>query len=409
MGLFNFQNFVLYFFIIFLIIFVPVYLLTRNLYLYKRKVVFVENINFDEFGPEKIFYVYDPKSGMKGFVVIDNTAFGPGKGGIRMTSDVDVSEVQRLARAMTWKNVLADLPFGGAKSGIIADAKNISPEKKEEIVKAFAKAIAPISPSQYVAAPDMYMAENEMKLIASINGNNSVTGKPKELGGIPHELGSTGFGVYVSALVAIEHLGLDVSNISFAVEGFGNVGFFAAKFLCEKGAKLVAVSDSKGTAFLDSGFDFNKLSEIKKSKGSVINYPGAKILSSGSILSCDASLLITAAVPDLINPSNYELIKAKIIVEGSNIPATHDIEKNLYKNGILVIPDFVANAGGVISSYIEYISGNEKQLFSVIEEKISINTKKVLEKSVQDSIDPRTAAYNLVLEKLRKKMNEREN
>ncbi|MCX6815238.1 MAG: hypothetical protein NT120_00100 [Candidatus Aenigmarchaeota archaeon] len=168
-------------------------------------------VNFDEFGPEKIIEVYHPKSGMRGVVVIDNTALGPGKGGIRMTPTVGVDEVASLARAMTWKCAIADLPFGGAKSGIMADSKKMSPQQKKEIIEAFSEALKPVCPSQYVSAPDMYMAEEEMRIFVNTNGNRkSATGKPKDMGGIPHELGSTGFGVYHAALVGIEHLDMDM-------------------------------------------------------------------------------------------------------------------------------------------------------------------------------------------------------
>ena len=229
--------------------------------------------NADDFGPEKILIVNNPRTGLKGFVVVDNTALGPGKGGIRMTPSVTVEEVKRLARTMTWKIALAELPFGGAKSGIIEDPKQITPEKKKDIVKAFAHAIKEISPAIYVGAPDINMAEGEMEIIAKELGNQAVTGKPLAMGGLPHELGSTGFGVFHAALVALDHLGMDPENITFTVEGFGNVGQFAAKFLTEKGAKLVGVTDSKGGIINSEGINFEKLMNVKQDTKSVINYP----------------------------------------------------------------------------------------------------------------------------------------
>ena len=259
-------------------------------------------IKHDEFGPEKILEVYDPKTGMHGFVIIDNTAFGPGKGGIRMTPSVNKEEVFRLARTMTWKNALAELPFGGAKGGIIADPKTFDLRKKKSIVKAYSKALKIVAPEMYVSAPDMNMGEGEMDWFAKANGSmKSCTGKPKKLGGIPHELGSTGFGVYHAALVAIKHMGLKPSDITFAVEGFGNVGSFAAKFLTEAGAKLVAASDSKGVVSnIKDGLDFKKLSKIKKDTRSVVNYGGGKKGSCKSILDVPADMLITAAIRNTI-------------------------------------------------------------------------------------------------------------
>ncbi|MBU4501514.1 MAG: Glu/Leu/Phe/Val dehydrogenase [Nanoarchaeota archaeon] len=363
-------------------------------------------IKYDEFGPEKILEVYDPKVGMHGFVIVDNTAFGPGKGGIRMTPSVDKEEVFRLARTMTWKNALAELPFGGAKSGIIAAPKTFDLKKKKAIVESFSRALKIVAPDMYVSAPDMNMGEREMEWFAKANGSmKSCTGKPKKLGGIPHELGSTGFGVYHSALVAIKHMGLKPSDVTFAVEGFGNVGTFAAKFLTEKGAKLVATSDSKGMIYdLKDGLDFKKLAKVKEETRSVVNYSGGKKGDCGDILSVPADVLITAAVPDLVTKDNMDKIKAKLIVEGSNIPMTVEIEKVLHKKGILIVPDFVANAGGVISSYVEYINGTPEKMFKLVEEKITKNTDIVLKEAKKRNIMVREAAMKIAQDRVRKKM-----
>ena len=353
-------------------------------------------ITFNQFGPEKILEVYDAQSGMRGFLVIDNTVRGPGKGGIRMTPTVTREEVFGLARAMTFKNALANLPFGGAKSGIIADSKKISSEKKEEIIKAFARAVKPFCPSQYVAAPDMNMAEGEMAIFAKENGDlKSCTGKPSEIGGIPHELGSTGFGVAEAAKVAIDFLKLNPNELAFSIEGFGNVGSFAAKFLTEYGLKLTAVSDSKGCIHKQDGIDFEKLTQIKKQSGSVINYSDCEILSAEKIVEIQTDILIPAAIPDLINKENKNKVQAKIIVEGSNIPMAQEIEEDFFEKEILIVPDIIANAGGVISSYIEYIGGTPNKAFEMIEEKIKENTKIILEKSGEEKISPRKAALKI--------------
>ncbi len=358
----------------------------------------------DEFGPEKIITVYDAKAGMKGFLVIDNTALGPGKGGIRMTPTVSSEEVARLARAMTWKCALADLPFGGAKSGIVADDRKISKEKKKEIVLSFAKALKRLSPSHYVAAPDMNMAEEEMRWYVEGNGDKrSVTGKPADMGGLPHELGSTGYGVYHAADLAARHAGIDLSDATVAIEGFGNVGWFAAKYITEHGAKLVAVSDSKGTAYDKDGLDFNKLAKIKKEKGSVIHYHGAECNECDHILDIDADILITAAIPDLIKAGDVDRLKFKIIVEGSNIPMTRDVEELCHRIGILVVPDFVANAGGVISSYVEHIGGDEKKMREMVKEKIRKNTEMVLKESIAKDCPPRDTALEIAKKRVRQK------
>jgi len=362
-------------------------------------------VDFDEFGPEKIMDVYDPKSGMRGLVVIDNTALGPGKGGIRMTPTVNPGEVARLARTMTWKNSLAGLPFGGAKSGIIADDKKISKQKKETIVKAFSKALRIVSPGMYIAAPDMSMAEQEMRWFAEANGDSrACTGKPKDMGGLPHELGSTGWGVFHATAVAAPFAGMNLRNASVAIEGFGNVGWFAAKFLTEHGARLVAVSDSKGVVYNGNGIDLGRLVEAKKRTGSVVNYEQADRTCCDSILDVRSDILITAALPDLIKPSDVDRLNFRLIVEGSNIPMTPAVEQLCMRRGILVVPDFVANAGGVISSYVEYMNGTEAQMFAMIEERISLNTRLVLDDATRRGLPPRQSAMDLAVKRVRDSM-----
>jgi glutamate dehydrogenase/leucine dehydrogenase len=361
----------------------------------------------DEFGPEKIIEVYDKKAGLKAILVIDNTVLGPGKGGIRMTPTVSVEEVFRLARTMTWKCSLAGLPFGGAKSGIVADPKKISLEQKAELMRAFGRALRGIAPKHYIGAPDVNTGEQEMRWFVEGNGNlKSVTGKPKELGGLPHELGSTGFGVYHSTLVAVKFARLDATKATVAIEGFGNVGSFAAKFLSQAGARLVAISDSKGTIYNPEGLDFDKLSEIKKQTGSVINYQPGQVLSNEEIFKLPVDILIPAALPDVINEGNVNEVKAKVVVEAANIPCKPEIEKILHEKGILVVPDFVANAGGLISSYCEYKGYDESKMFALIEKKIKKNTKAVLRRAKKEKILPREAALEIAKERILKKRKE---
>ncbi len=358
-------------------------------------------IEYDEFGPEKILEVYDPKTKMHGFVVLFNTRLGPAKGGVRMTPSASKEEAFGLARAMAYKCALADLPFGGGKSVIIADDKKISPEEKKEIVKAFAKGINCISPSLYVTAPDMNMAEDEMRIIAEVNGNKSVTGKPSDLGGIPHELGSTGFGVAHSLKVAAEHLGIDLKGASVAIEGFGNVGTFAMKFLSEWGAKVVAVSDSKGVIYNAEGLDYEKLMKVKEEEGSVTKYPDGEVKSNDALFELEVDFLVPGALPDVITAENVDNVKAKCVVEAANIPMSFEMEEKLRSKCILVVPDFVANAGGVISSYVEYIEGSIEDMWKMVEEKIVKNTKLVLDKAKEENLSPRDAAMKIAEERLR--------
>ena len=356
--------------------------------------------HFDDIGPEKVLDVHHPRIGMHGFLVVDNTALGPGKGGIRMTPSVSIDEVRSLARIMTWKCALAGLPFGGAKAGIVANPKQMTAREKEEIIRAFARAIKPLTPEYFIAAPDMNTTKNEMAIFASENGKKSCTGKPKSMGGLPHELGSTGYGVHKCAEMAADFYKICLKDCGVAIEGFGNVGSFAAKYLWEHGSKIVAVSDSQGTIYSEKGIDYKKLAEVKKKTGSVINYKPGKTMSSREIISVPCDVLIPAAVPNLITASDVDKVKARMIVEGSNIPVQPSVEEMLHRKGIIVIPDFLANAGGVISSYAEYKSMNEKQMFELVRKKIIENTKLILGKAAERKCAPRVCAVEAARERV---------
>jgi glutamate dehydrogenase (NAD(P)+) len=372
-------------------------------------------IDYDEFGPEKILKVYDPKTKMRGFVVLDNTARGPAKGGIRMTPSVSVSEVAKLARTMTWKCALADLPFGGGKSGIVANDREITRERKMELIRAFAHAIKPISPSRYVAAPDMNTGQVEMAEYAKANGSmKSTTGKPSNLCvkpgekcGIPHEAGSTGFGVFHATKVALEHAGMDLKGATVSIEGFGNVGTFAMDYLERAGAKVVATSDSKGTIYNKDGLDYKKLMRVKAKTGTVTKYKPGKVMRGDKIFELPVDVVIPAAIPDSINEKNWKKIKANIVIEAANIPMTVQIEEKLYKKGILIVPDFVANAGGVISSYAEYKGQNPTQMLKLVERKIQKNTKLVLDHAKKNKESPRDAGMDIAVKRVKEAMKRR--
>ena len=376
----------------------------------------IKMISFkDKFGPEYIVKVYDPKIGMEGILIVDNTALGLGKGGIRMTPDVSEGEVFRLARTMTWKNALADIPFGGAKAGIKFSGND--KEKKKEFVQSFARAIKPLLVKKYVAGPDVNTGETEMKWFVEATGNSrTATGKPANLCfkssgkkggekcGLPHEYGSTGFGVAKATKAVVDFLGLDMKNLEVAIDGYGNVGSFAFKFLKEMGAKIVAVSDMHGTTFCKNGLDANKLDRLKSNGKPVGDCVGGKKMKREAIFGLPVDILIPASVTDVINEKNRDSIKAKIIVEGANIPMSEETEEYLGEKGILILPDFVANAGGVISSYAEYRGYNPKRMFEMIERKIVKTTKLVLKESAKQKISPREAAMKIAMAKVEKKM-----
>ena len=360
-------------------------------------------IQNDEFGPERVIEVYDQHTGMCGVLVIDNTARGPGKGGIRFVPDVSREEVFGLARAMTWKNALAEIPFGGAKAGIRGDPKTVN---KEAFMRAFARRIKPFVPEFYIAGPDMNTTEREMAIVADEIGTPlASTGKPSSIGGLPHELGSTGFGVFCSTLVGAGFLNLDINKISVAIEGFGNVGTFTMKYLTEKEINVVAVSDSKGTVYNEKGLDFEQLLDAKVKKGTVTAYKDGKVLSAEDLFKLKVDVLIPGARPNVIHSKNVNDVKAQIIVEAANIPMEYETEKVLMKKGKLVIPDFVANAGGVISSYCEWRGYSEKEMFKIVEEKIVRNTQLVLDKTVSN--DTRAAALQIAKERVADAMTKR--
>jgi glutamate dehydrogenase (NAD(P)+) len=370
----------------------------------------MEEISFkDNLGPEYIIEVFDPSLGMKGFLVIDNTKRGPGKGGIRMTPFVTRLEIFRLARAMTFKNAFFDLPFGGAKAGIIWQGG--SSLKKKQFLQSFARMIKEFCPSKYIAGPDINTGEKEMAWFAkTLNNWQVATGKPadfceqikgRKVCGLPHELGSTGFGVAWATKTLLEELGLEVKGATVSIHGFGNVGTFAWRYLEEMGAKVVALADSKGAVYDPAGFDAKELKKIIKRKHSVTTYSKGKKISLEDFWKIPVTVLIPASITDVINEKNRELIKAKVIVEAANIPMKEETEKYFFEKGVFVLPDFVANGGGVISSFVEFRGGSVEEMFSQVQERIVKGTKEVVRESLKKRELPRQIALSIAFKKLK--------
>jgi glutamate dehydrogenase/leucine dehydrogenase len=379
----------------------------------------MEEIELEDFAPEYAVKILNPKVGLKGFLVINSTILGPGKGGIRMTENVTEEEVARLAKNMTLKNSLAGIPFGGAKAGIVWSGG--SEKQKMQIVQEFAKAIKIFTPRKYIAGPDVGCGEKEMAWFVSATKIwKSATGKPANLCmkvfgkqgekcGLPHEFGSTGWGVAQSTKTIIDLLGKDIKNTTIAIHGFGNVGTFAFNYLTHMGANVIALADKDGAVYSKKGFDKLIIKEIIKNKGSITEYnKGAKKISGEDFWKIPVDVLIPASVTDVINEKNKKDIKAKIIVEAGNIPMQENIEDEFFKKGIIIVPDFVANAGGVISSYAEHRGYNPKQMFTTIRNKITKTTKIVMQKSIKKRINPREVAMDLAKKRiLEKKYNSR--
>ena len=343
----------------------------------------------DDLGPEKVVHIHDSGSGLRAILVIDNVAAGPSVGGIRMAPDVTVSEVFRLARAMTLKNAGAGLPHGGGKAGIIADPRGAD---KEALIRSFARAIRDLG--DYIPGPDMGTDETCMAWILDEIGRS--VGLPRVVGGIPlDEIGATGFGLAACAEVAAGFCDLDLSRATVAIEGFGNVGRPAASFLAERGATLVAASDSRGAVHDPAGIDVEALVAAKSRSGSVSGYEGGQQISQEELFAVPCDILIPAARPDCIHEGNVDDVQARLILQGANIPATAVAEARLHEKGVVNVPDFIANAGGVICASVEYHGGNEAGALAEIGDKIRRNTRQVLESSRDDGIPPRKAAEAL--------------
>jgi glutamate dehydrogenase (NAD(P)+) len=356
----------------------------------------------DEWGPEKILQVYDPDSDMKGVLVIDNTSTGPGKGGIRFADTVTPTEIFRLARTMTWKCAAAGLPFGGAKGGIIANPNEVD---RVSWMKSFAKMIRPYCPAQYIAATDIGTTELDMAVFAhEIGDMRACTGKPAELGGIPHELGTTGYGVTsaleasVEVLEELKLLHVSKRQIRVSIQGFGNVGSFTAKFLDSSGIKVVAISDVSGFIYNKDGLNIPRLMKDMKGKTRFSDLKGYDIYGKEGIFEVDSDIFIPAAIGDVITDKTASKLlehNVKIVVEAANLPTLPNAGEYLHKNGVWMIPDFIANAGGVIGSFVEYQGRTEKEAFELIKYKIVKAVRNILTEAIVRQENPRTLAIEM--------------
>ncbi|HJZ43597.1 MAG TPA: Glu/Leu/Phe/Val dehydrogenase [Hyphomicrobiaceae bacterium] len=357
----------------------------------------------DQLGPEKIVHIHEPRAGLKAIVVVDNTAAGPAIGGTRMAADVSTEECFRLARAMTFKNAAAGLAHGGAKSVIFGDP-SMPPAERERLVRAFAAAIRNLE--EYIPGPDMGTNETAMAWIKDEIGR--AVGLPRELGGIPlDEIGATGFGLAVAAEAAQELSKVKLDGATVVVQGFGAVGRHAARFLAGKGARLVAASDTKGAVCDPDGLDIDRLEALKAEGKSVADLKGAKRVRAGDMVGIACDIWIPAARPDVLRESNVEALQARLVLQGANIPATPGAERRMHERGILSIPDFIANAGGVIAASVEYHGGTERAAFDTIAEKVAANTRAVLGMSAARCMLPREAAVELARTRVERAMSAR--
>ena len=355
----------------------------------------------DELGPLKVIHVQEPAIGLKGVLVVDNVAKGPSIGGVRMAADVTTEECARLARAMTFKNAAAGLPHGGGKAILVGDPKMPKGEK-EILIRGLASSLQEVE--QYIFAPDMGTDEECMAWVKDEIGR--VVGLPREVGGIPlDEIGATGWGLSHVVDVALEFCDFNIKGSRFAVQGFGAVGKNVSKFLSQDGAIAVAVSDTTGTIHNPDGLDIDKLIALKEAGRSVIDYDDGEKLGPEAIIDIECDIWIPAARPDVIHEDNVHRLNTRMVVEGANIPITHAAEKILHDKGILCIPDFIANAGGVICAAMEYQGASQAAAFATIEEKLRRNTREVLQTTKREKILPREASLNMARKRIDKAMS----
>ena len=355
----------------------------------------------DKLGPLKIIHVHEPSIGLKAVLVVDNVAKGPSIGGMRMASDVSTEECLRLARAMTFKNAAAGLPHGGGKIVVYGDPK-MPRTDKEKLLRGLAQALR--NEDSYIFAPDMGTDEECMAWIRDEVGR--VVGLPREVGGIPlDEIGATGWGLSNAVDVALEYCDFELRGARLVVQGFGAVGKHVSSFLTEKGAILVAVADSSGSIHNPGGLDVNRLLELKNAGSSVTDYEDAEKLDRDAVIDVECDIWIPAARPDVVNEDNVQRLNTRLVVEGANIPFTHGAEKYLHDKGVLCIPDFIANAGGVICAAMEYHGASQTAALGAIEEKLRRNTAQVLEVSRREQVLPREAAMELAMQRINRAMS----
>ncbi|WP_206444306.1 Glu/Leu/Phe/Val dehydrogenase dimerization domain-containing protein [Nocardioides turkmenicus] len=312
---------------------------------------------------------------LRGYRVQHNYSRGPGKGGVRFDARVDLDEVRALAMWMTWKCALLDVPYGGAKGGVRVDPRGYSTAELERITRRYTSEIAPlIGPNQDIPAPDVGTDEQTMAWMMdtySVGRGHTVlgvvTGKPISVGGSQGRAGSTSRGVVAVAVEALRHVGIDPEGATAAVQGFGKVGRGAARFLAREGVRVLAVSDVNGAVHHPDGLDVEALEAHVDATGSVVGFPGGTPVESDEVLTADVDLIVPAAVEGVIHAGNAARVRARVVAEGANGPVTTAADEVLAANGVLVVPDILANAGGVVVSYFEWVQANQSYWWSEAE------------------------------------------
>jgi glutamate dehydrogenase (NAD(P)+) len=361
----------------------------------------------DAWGPTNVMQVYDPETSMQGLLVIDNTSLGPGCGGIRISPTITPREVFQRARTVTMICALAEIEFGGAAAGIRA----VSPDTNRiQLVKAFARGISPHVPEQYVACPDLNTGQVEMRaFVDEIGDRQGAAGKPVDMGGIPFELGVIGFGIGVAveeSLAAYKPskvLPPSLAEAKVAVQGFENTGSALTKYLANKGASIVAISDEWGTVTDPKGLEVNKLSKCASApseKQSLSHLKGMSKYPKEDIIKVDCDILLLCTDSNMLTEDTAPLLKARCVVEGNNNPISAIADQMLTKKGVHIIPDIIAAAGGPISAYAEFTRNSCERAFSHIEAKIKDVTRYLVGKSIELGVPLRRMAKETAKERI---------
>ena len=370
-----------------------------------KKIIVSLPISMDD-GSIKVF---------EGYRVIHSNILGPSKGGLRFDPNVDLNEVTALAAWMTWKCAVVDIPYGGAKGGVNCNPKEMSPSELERLTRAYTQAMHDVfGPDKDIPAPDMGTGPDQMAWLMDeysrargMTVNAVVTGKPIILGGSVGRIEATGRGVMVSTLAALTKMKINPFKATVAIQGFGNVGSWAAQLLKERGCKVVAISDISGGYFNKDGIDIGKAITHKNENNGVLeNFDGGDKISNDELLTLDVDVLIPAAMENTITEKNANKIKAKLIVEGANGPTSHEADPILEKKGIVAVPDILANAGGVIVSYFEWVQNRlgfkwtKNRVYRRSDLIIKQAFNNVFAISKKYNISLRTAAYIAAIDKV---------
>jgi glutamate dehydrogenase (NAD(P)+) len=349
-----------------------------------------------------------------GYRAQHNNARGPFKGGIRYDVSVDRDEVMALAMLQTWKNALVDLPFGGAKGGIVCDPKRLSMGEKERLTRRFTSEIMPIiGPNQDIPAPDagtdgqvMAWVLDTYSMMVGYQALGVVTGKPVSVGGSVGREEATGRGVMNILRKFLATQNKQIEGTRIAIQGFGNVGSHAARLLDARGAKIIAITERSSGIFDESGIDVEAATKYYRENGTLTDFPGADTITNEELLTCECDVLIPAAMESTIDAAIAPHIQAHVVVEGANGPTTPEADAILREEGITVLPDILANAGGVTVSYFEWVQGLDNYFWDL--KQVQDELQKVMEKAFdavnakadEADCDYRTAAYTIAISRV---------